>query len=454
MNVLGEAIKGFPIPKWEGTFSFDKCHNDVRAVLEDAPIMGQSTAPEWQNEPFETSSGVTGVNLAAWMAMGQARPIFIGEEQVLALPNELPTDYVETARAPFKSTYFDFSTVRGPARVPFGMDGDDSDPGEYHLEMPGALVVQYATRKEYIETFGPDYAYDESTSPFGAGLSVIPFGSRFFVNGNPAHLKEEGIMPPYAPMGMVSFELHTQKPVLFSGVAQQPKENGTIEPVPLAFIGIRYPMNEFGFPGTVTFGAAQQIRRLVNLDNGEDPEDTSRDMQAEVDGFKDLNLVLKDHPEMLDTIRAEAGIITHMSFLALRAMYLLDAANVSLEDAPLSRQVRRNAERKNIGISKVVRVYRSSKREPKVTHQTVSGKDFSHRFERRGHYNHVTKGPQFKKDYIKLCSRRDPKTGELTCPDGCRRVWIPDTVVGPEDKPFIPKTRIWPGKDHVRKETS
>ena len=33
---------------------------------------------------------------------------------------------------------------------------------------------------------------------------------------------------------------------------------------------------------------------------------------------------------------------------------------------------------------------------------------------------------------VKPCTRRDEPTGQLTCPDGCRREWVPEHVRGSE----------------------
>lgn len=70
--------------------------------------------------------------------------------------------------------------------------------------------------------------------------------------------------------------------------------------------------------------------------------------------------------------------------------------------------------------------------------------NYSHRFERRGYTRHVTKGSHAKADLIQPCYRRDAE-GNLTCPNGCRREWVPPTIVGDEELPFVPKTRVVPG---------
>jgi hypothetical protein len=44
-------------------------------------------------------------------------------------------------------------------------------------------------------------------------------------------------------------------------------------------------------------------------------------------------------------------------------------------------------------------------------------------------------------DKIKPCTRIDVKTGEKTCPHGCRKIWISPYWKGDPDKPMVVKTR-------------
>jgi hypothetical protein len=126
------------------------------------------------------------------------------------------------------------------------------------------------------------------------------------------------------------------------------------------------------------------------------------------------------------------------------ALYFLDAHNVTLAAAQVSRQVRRKAQREGTPIAQTVRVAATQVRRDRKPGKGGTA-NYSHRFERKGYTRHVTKGSHAKADLMKPCYRRDPKTNEPTCPDGCRREWVPPTIVGDENLPFVPKTRIVPG---------
>jgi hypothetical protein len=125
---------------------------------------------------------------------------------------------------------------------------------------------------------------------------------------------------------------------------------------------------------------------------------------------------------------------------SLMVMRFLESANVGFAPRQVSRQVRRNAERRDRPIAEVVHV-----RSPR--HQSIArGGEvhYSHRFEVRGHYKHY--GP-----YTQLfrAVKRDrphkiivhPERGPLV------RIWCPDFVKGPEDQPLVPKTRVWKARD-------
>lgn len=135
----------------------------------------------------------------------------------------------------------------------------------------------------------------------------------------------------------------------------------------------------------------------------------------------------------------------HQTLNNLKVIRFLQSANVDLETTPVTRQVRRQAERKGYNISS--RVYVRSPRHPR--NPIVSGDhiNFSHRFEVRGHYKHYSTDTRLFK-----ATKRDqphkimnhPTRGEVV------RIWCPNFVKGPEDKPLVPKTRVY--KEFEKKE--
>jgi len=117
---------------------------------------------------------------------------------------------------------------------------------------------------------------------------------------------------------------------------------------------------------------------------------------------------------------------------AVSVLKLLECVGVDLAPASLSRQARRQAERKSESIPLEVHIRRGPRRryEPKGDHRPI---DYSHRFEVRGHFKHVTRGPEFN------AAPEEKKV--IVGGVECVRKWCPPFVKGPDDKPLIPKWR-------------
>lgn len=151
-----------------------------------------------------------------------------------------------------------------------------------------------------------------------------------------------------------------------------------------------------------------------------------------------------DMPDLIDDPDA-IFTATRMTLDTTKVIRFLQSSNVDLGDTPISRQVRRNARRKGYQISS--RVYVRSPRRPTQTIGPGEHIDFSHRFEVRGHYKHFGVDTRLFK-----ATKRDqphkiinhPTRGEVV------RVWCPNFVKGPEDKPLVPKTRVY--KEFEKKE--
>lgn len=121
-------------------------------------------------------------------------------------------------------------------------------------------------------------------------------------------------------------------------------------------------------------------------------------------------------------------------------VYLLRSVNVDLAPEPLPRQQRRDAERHDRLIPLTIHVRKSTRTSTRSTGQS---RDYSHAFERAGNFAHHfeltrqgTPNPLFKK-----WSAEHPDRAILVNDQLCFRVWRPPHVVGPTDKPFVPKVR-------------
>jgi hypothetical protein len=149
---------------------------------------------------------------------------------------------------------------------------------------------------------------------------------------------------------------------------------------------------------------------------------------------------------------------------AISTLNLLDYSNVEIVEKTLERREAKRAEKRNWNIPLVVRVSRPSRRVQNGSSQGLDSREFSHQFDVIGHPKHFTKGPMvacivcggktseeipcarckntgLDPEKVEPCTRIDVVTGELTCPNGCRRIWCPPFVKGPEDAPYVPKTR-------------
>jgi hypothetical protein len=129
------------------------------------------------------------------------------------------------------------------------------------------------------------------------------------------------------------------------------------------------------------------------------------------------------------------GVIASGTKVACEVAYFLESYNVELVEQEVSRQVRRNAERRDKRISLVVHV-RHPKSRAKPERGNGAKRDFSHRFEVRGHYKHFPQGTKM------ADSIEEEKLTHVPGRGLCRKVWCPPFVKGPTDRPLIPKVRI------------
>lgn len=115
---------------------------------------------------------------------------------------------------------------------------------------------------------------------------------------------------------------------------------------------------------------------------------------------------------------------------AISALRLLEAVNVDLAPADLSRAERRRAARVGADVPLEV-VIRTSRRESATP--STGSVEWQHRWTVRGHWKHFTKGPVFNANSRKRVY--DAAGNE------CVKVWCPPFVKGPDDKPLVLKAR-------------
>lgn len=136
----------------------------------------------------------------------------------------------------------------------------------------------------------------------------------------------------------------------------------------------------------------------------------------------------------VEQLRAQLATASAVAVTAaLKVLYLLDSVNVDVNEITTSRQVRRQAARSGAEIAWTIAVRKPQSRAGETSGE--GGREFSHRFEVRGHFAHHPAGSW-------LYERSDPEA-ITACPrcGACRRVWRPPHVKGPTDRPLAVKIR-------------
>lgn len=372
-------------PSWEMSVSYGPVYRALQEI-------GQGVK--------DPAGPAPAVNTSALIALNSAHPVIVKPDWVEAQP-PLSHSFAETmrygleVRLPFEQIYFDFT---GPAwRTP-------RFPIESWLEKIDWATNSRGTEFADVNLLGAVCWQDDD--PIGGQLAIAPI-----LSIGPKEYDAKHRWIPAAVPGVVSFYPTDRSENMgpFIDRSELDKEGA----------------KDFLAPIFVNAGVMSQIV--------DEPPDTNLPVTVSV------ALPTWEMAED-DTDCTNLALIAAMATdWVLRVLFLLDSSNVTVEDAPISRQMRRAAERKNrqLKISKIVRVdtphrvIRSSDSNGNGQHR-----DYSHRFERAGsmaHYNPDTRlYQQSAPAYIKPC----PRCGT------CRRVWRPPTIVGPENKPFIPKARM------------
>lgn len=443
-------------PRWEGLHSFDRVWD---ACATEAVEKGIT-----QSKERIVISVRSGINQRAARHLVEAHPINFGRAQFSAIRGIIqndgvdPWEFLADYRPAFPTLYLDFSDAMGrPSELAL-----DSD---FKYTLYGAVVAGSTTGDE--------------------GMVIIPFGTTHIRNGNEEvdpngtleggdpndHHRGGTLYAPSKAAAIGSLNIGTQM------IDLQPDGSfgSSTDTGPLLSLMANPMGNEiadFGFICPVSY-----LRDTVEPHDGTWPLIRKAPADAKVLAGSHLagNYLMRelvtlpgdlefpmafdstldrltegkdaDTRQSIDFARQsyefDSWRVVYSSLAVMDALYFLDSHNVTLGEATVSRQVRRRAEREGIQIAQTVRVAATRVRDRRPGKGGTA--NYSHRFERKGYTRHVTKGSHAKADLMKPCYRRDPKTNELTCPDGCRREWVPPTIVGDENLPFVPKARIVPG---------
>jgi hypothetical protein len=149
-----------------------------------------------------------------------------------------------------------------------------------------------------------------------------------------------------------------------------------------------------------------------------------------------LGCARRDVPEdQVEAMQVQmATLAAQITRQVIKLLYLLDSSNVELAPATVSRQVRREVERRGGEIAWTVRI-REPTRQERGRDETPGTRDYSHRFEVRGNFAHYREGSWLYEHSAPEEIGPCPRCGS------CRRVWRSSHIKGPTDKPLAIKIR-------------
>jgi hypothetical protein len=448
---------------WEGSPGWRPMLMGINQVLNEPPLTSVPFLHRGRKGmvdmvPFPDTLALTLVE-----PLIKTRPIWVGPEQLDVLPEfgegrrpEVDAvGYGLGTRLPFDSIFLDFTDDAGrPALVDLRVHfGQDEEP---------AINVLYGAL-----CWHPAEATRLALMPSG-GLMIVPFGSaarradgKFY--SSPANLRGDRTMDNAAPLGLLAVG---RKPgadwqvegdawavgpaypdglppekleqVMLSGQARFRVEDTDA----WVMCGSAWPCRDL-LRWSQTIGSETSYRARQRLIEYDDP---GHQMSSGVWPIECRRIDSEPEHQWIETIPREAEkayseslVVARLAERVLRAIYLLEAHNVELVETPhISRQVRRQAQRKGTPISLAVTIRRTQRRPGRQAGGT--GREFTHSFERMGGYWHVTRGPHVT-DPEKLKPCAEWKTRHPWS-QVCRREYHgPSFVDAGPGKPFVPKTR-------------
>jgi hypothetical protein len=415
------------LPHWEGTPGFDAVGRALYAMTKTPPL---SVSPDG----IDIVSGADVTAFQAIVALAQARPVYVGPEQLAVLPPW--SDHGEQASAaaalryaselqlPFDPLFLDFTAPDGePCWIAAGKyrcglygallyRGRESAPGALIGGGELAIFPFGAVGREGDGERRP-LADPYETMPAQAALGVLVVGGRQTVTRGELWLGESG------------FADH---------MSHRPEER-------MLAVGATMPA-ELAFPQADANAPIASVAR-IHAGSGRNTLPLLGAFGQGRPGRRSLEALEAQSREAVIGLIAEAGVVSTLSLVALRAVYLLESVNVELAEAPLSRQVRRAAER-SAGETKIALAIkvRTRKRASDSAVAAMGGRrDFAYAFERIGHYRHVTRGPHATEQHLRPCPKDD--AAHRDSGGRCRREWIPPHIVGAaEGRPLVLKTRV------------
>lgn len=432
-------------PTWAGTHSFAKA---AAACRQGADV--EWVTPARSTEELLSPAGL--LYLKATTYMPRAHPIVVAPGQVDALPamtHREAHDVAKVTHLPFPVVYFDFTDANGATPhgdIRFISDDDDAIPidatlnHEMTANLVGALV--WESDDEEAKSLG-------APGVEGRRLMILPFHQTDDPRGGAWQIETYGLVCIGGPALLDDCSIEVK------GATRVPVR------------GVASLLRDSDLTGWVIPAMPAQLITEVAA------RETSTSMGA-------VELAMC------------SGATWALSVAVLQVMHFMGSVNVDVtpEAAPMHKREVKRANKRGWKIASTVTIRRRTARPRKDP--TGASRDYAYQFERAAHENHVKRGPHVRcapcrgegqserwfaagvevggpglfevegtrvnaeverrtcegcngtgldPAKIKPCIRRDTE-GNLTCPDGCRREFVPSTVVGPADKPLMLKTRV------------
>lgn len=389
------------MPHWAGARAFEKVWRSAMHYSEiayDAVDYNRDPIDAWGPDKSRSMSrGLTIYGLKTIRSLMNTTEVLMDPDQVMALPDfdswdDLMFQARET-RLPFESIFLD---MEGPAsgRVIHPMP-QPFDTAEDQVDIPHDLYLSGAL----VQTVKGALAI----SPYGM---VADKPSERFISSREL----------YIPMGMVivsEMAIETRGLMIAGIVGEAGLSADTVMCDP-------YLVNEsLPKPSGLTFYTLQDADRKVctNQDSPPTPD-----------------YVVGPRTRFFTT---QARGLLEATRVILRALWLLEMSNVEIVDAPVTRQMRRSAQRQQGQIAMTVHIASNRKQYLPRDADTETGEErhveYSHRFRVRGHPAHFPLGTRMadsRPDMVRPCAR----CGK------CRRIYVPPYIKGPEEKPLILKS--------------
>jgi hypothetical protein len=441
-----DPTRGLTLPgswetRWEGARTYAKA---LGATVGENPRMEDMYKP-----------GQAMVNARQMLySLASAHPVVIDPEQMNALDDEdwsvaEAHDYARMAHLPFEPVYLDFGghdkvmvdCALGQAQLFGALVWRDSNvPGEPLSVAPfgafeyiNALMMMYAIEQHGWSNERATKILNISTTPTQAYQPLVEHQWKYQSPGI-VHFGSELTAPVDSP----KFVRRTV-PITNSGGTW---DVGRMYGTPQALSALGEPRLTDDRSIAIVMATGLIAPELENL--GDDGK--AHLVEHLGTGWTVEQAVEYLVPGFTDMMEKYCELLAKMAERALLGLYFIENAPVEISQAPMSRQVRRAAERNGTKLASIVAIRPSSG--GRRHEEPAESRDWEYCIERRGHFRHIhsnNRHYQNRPDLVKPCHRCEREyalgTEGVESAD-CIKQWIEPTIVGDRSKPLKQKVRV------------